>query len=697
MADFVDSSITDEIVDAKNKLVAQSNRAQTILDTWEGTESLINDAPIDGSQYARKDGEWTVVNATGSDAEGMEASVYDPNSIEADVYDRSNHTGTQGIETVAGLSDALSVRVTDAPIDDVKYVRKNSAWVALPADGNLTVTDVFSQGDTFFSGGDSIFSLQNAIFDAPRGCFRVYTHKEQGPFPYKGTFNVVIADCPPTQTYDSGSLVTTNVVRIEASLVSEYFEEDESVRGIYYAECYDAGDDATRAISFKKLGELQGNTLTEEQVNKLEAIEAGAQVNKFDYSDAPSDGSQYARKDGTWVEVIEPPETVESITVADVFDEGSTFYKGNDAIFLSQGAIFDAPRGCLGVDAHSSTEQGPFPYRGVYDIVIADSVPTQVYDSGSFVDSNVIRIQATLIKEHYLEDESVRGIYYAECYDTGDSVDDPISFTKIAEMNVATEEASDPVWGSITGTLADQADLQTELDAKLEADDYTASDVKTKYESNADTNVFTDAQVAKLASIEEGAQVNATVTLASTDLTDTPSTLGTSGQVLAVNDAGTALEYVDVSSSGGGDDTVVAPEDSHSIITTTIAGGKAITYVTLTTAHLGKTVQLKFTGDKTGTGEVGITKPSVYGFTGGESLRIYMASNYVKSYFATRDFLVQGATSFTCSDGSGVYHTSFSMRVSGDELFPTVTSANGIFINMVAVNENGWEFSVEHC
>ena len=38
-------------------------------------------------------------------------------------------------------------------------------------------------------------------------------------------------------------------------------------------------------------------------------------------------------------------------------------------------------------------------------------------------------------------------------------------------------------WGSITGTLGDQADLQTALDAKLNANAYTAADVTSKYES----------------------------------------------------------------------------------------------------------------------------------------------------------------------------------------------------------------------
>lgn len=43
---------------------------------------------------------------------------------------------------------------------------------------------------------------------------------------------------------------------------------------------------------------------------------------------------------------------------------------------------------------------------------------------------------------------------------------------------------------------------------KLEASAYTAADVKTKYESNANTNAFTDAEKTKLTNIEAGAEVN---------------------------------------------------------------------------------------------------------------------------------------------------------------------------------------------
>ena len=107
-----------------------------------------------------------------------------------------------------------------------------------------------------------------------------------------------------------------------------------------------------------------------------------------------------------------------------------------------------------------------------------------------------------------------------------------------------------PTWGAITGTLSDQTDLQNSLNAKastsslstvattgnsdnltegtsqllmtamerskltgIEAGataDQTAGEIKTAYESNLDTNAFTDSEKTKLGGVESGATANST-------------------------------------------------------------------------------------------------------------------------------------------------------------------------------------------
>lgn len=130
--------------------------------------------------------------------------------------------------------------------------------------------------------------------------------------------------------------------------------------------------------------------ITQAELDKLAGVESGAQVNTFDFADAPSDGSQYARKDGAWAVVV----------------------------------------------------------------------------GGG-----------------------------------GGSV----------------------AWGDITGTLSSQTDLQAALNSKLDSASYTAADVKSKYESNANTNAFTDAEKTKLTGIATGAEVNTVDTV-----------FGRSGAVVAV-------------------------------------------------------------------------------------------------------------------------------------------------------------------
>lgn len=56
----------------------------------------------------------------------------------------------------------------------------------------------------------------------------------------------------------------------------------------------------------------------------------------------------------------------------------------------------------------------------------------------------------------------------------------------ITNRFVSTGGSGSVTWGDVLGTLANQTDLQTALDAKLDANSYTAADVTSKYESEVD-------------------------------------------------------------------------------------------------------------------------------------------------------------------------------------------------------------------
>ncbi|MEQ8450896.1 MAG: right-handed parallel beta-helix repeat-containing protein [Alphaproteobacteria bacterium] len=63
--------------------------------------------------FLMSDGSTPVWSSSGPT--GMLASVYDPQNISSDVFDRANHTGTQAISTVSGLQGALDAKATAFP------------------------------------------------------------------------------------------------------------------------------------------------------------------------------------------------------------------------------------------------------------------------------------------------------------------------------------------------------------------------------------------------------------------------------------------------------------------------------------------------------------------------------------------------------------------------------------------------------
>lgn len=62
-----------------------------------------------------------------------------------------------------------------------------------------------------------------------------------------------------------------------------------------------------------------------------------------------------------------------------------------------------------------------------------------------------------------------------------------------------------PSWSTIIGDITTQTDLQDQFDTKADASDISAANIKVLYESNANTNAFTDALQTKLSGVEAGA------------------------------------------------------------------------------------------------------------------------------------------------------------------------------------------------
>lgn len=72
-----------------------------------------------------------VQGAAGPQGE-MARETYDPQGIEADVFDRANHTGTQPVETISGFSTAVDERISAALGTTVQaYSDTLAAWAAI--------------------------------------------------------------------------------------------------------------------------------------------------------------------------------------------------------------------------------------------------------------------------------------------------------------------------------------------------------------------------------------------------------------------------------------------------------------------------------------------------------------------------------------------------------------------------------------
>jgi hypothetical protein len=86
----------------------------------------------------------------GAGSGDMLATTYDPTGVNADAFDRANHTGTQAIATVTGLQDALAALLaagdidtlaklnailTDATLDDSSGTRTPSSHASSHATG----------------------------------------------------------------------------------------------------------------------------------------------------------------------------------------------------------------------------------------------------------------------------------------------------------------------------------------------------------------------------------------------------------------------------------------------------------------------------------------------------------------------------------------------------------------------------------
>lgn len=121
-----------------------------------GAASMARLAIAPNGYFLMSDGSVPVWSSSGPT--GMLASVYDPQGISNDVFDRANHTGTQAIATVSGLQTALDAKAAQAGV--VRLLTDYGVVEGSGADGVANATAYNATLDALeAAGGGAVFVL----------------------------------------------------------------------------------------------------------------------------------------------------------------------------------------------------------------------------------------------------------------------------------------------------------------------------------------------------------------------------------------------------------------------------------------------------------------------------------------------------------------------------------------------------------
>lgn len=146
----------------------------------------------------------------------MTKAVYDPNSINKNVYDRDNHSGYQSISTITGLQDELDKKVDDSEMTGLNIA---SLYEALP-DRNKFSNDLLSKVNSISTGANMLKSMYDPS-NVEKNAFNPANHNYEN-WPENSVVTVVGGK--PTYTgvlAKDGSIITdSNSVEMGPHLMS---------------------------------------------------------------------------------------------------------------------------------------------------------------------------------------------------------------------------------------------------------------------------------------------------------------------------------------------------------------------------------------------------------------------------------------------------------------------------------------------
>ena len=239
--------------------------------TWTVVEPGISDSPSDGKQYARQNGAWTQVKAGLSDSPS-----------DGKTYGRNN-----------GAWTPVEEGITDSPSDGKQYARQDGAWTPVKEG----ITDSPADGKQYARQDGSWTTVKEGISDAPSNG-KQYARQD-------GAWAVVEKGLT-----DSPSDGKQYARQDGAWAVVEKGILDAPIDGVQYARHNGEWTPVEIGLDWNTIKQK----LSEDGVESIKFIMAGEQViltapelktllNQTVLPDAPSDGKQYARQNSAWVEV----------------------------------------------------------------------------------------------------------------------------------------------------------------------------------------------------------------------------------------------------------------------------------------------------------------------------------------------------------------------------------------------------------
>ena len=237
--------------------------------TWTVVETGISDSPSDGKQYARQNGAWTPV-------ESVEPGISDAPS-DGQQYARQD-----------GAWTPVTEGITDSPSDGQQYARQNGNWAVV----EKGITDSPSDGKQY-ARQDGAWSVVEGILDAPiDGVQYARKNGEWTPVEKGLDWNTIKQKLAGDGVESIKFIMSGEEVILTASEVKTLLNQ---------TVLPDAPSDG------QKYARQNGNWAP-----VTEGI-----------TDSPSDGQKYARQDGAWTTVTEG--------ITDSPSDGKTYGRNNGA------------------------------------------------------------------------------------------------------------------------------------------------------------------------------------------------------------------------------------------------------------------------------------------------------------------------------------------------------------------------------